>query len=355
MIETKIIENVGVIYLAKPNLINALDIDMVRDIKSTLESWESDDNVRAVLLDSTSDRGFCSGGDLKSLYDDLINNEDLAKKEKFFVEEFDLDKYLSAYKKPLVSHWYGITMGGGIGLTINSDFIIVDETVNWAMPETRLGFVPDVGVCHYISKLPQAVGQYVGILGKSLGASDVIEYGLADFYINSNDYDKAIKNLFNLSRDYYGDELIEKFRESIKDNENTKDSSKIKKDLDAINKYFNENSIEDIYENLNKDLEVQFAKDCLKEFAERYPLMLKVQYEKYFVCKNLNYQDTIDLDLKILRHSVISGSMKEGIKAVIIDKNHKANWPEDSFAKVDEEIIKNLLSIDKTHKENINL
>lgn len=221
------------------------------------------------------------------------------------------------------------------------------------MPETRLGFVPDVGVCHYISKLPQTFGQYVGLLGKSLGASDVMEYGLADFYINSNDYDKAIKNLFNLSRDHSGDELIEKFRESIKDNENTKDSSKIKKDMDDINKYFAGDSIEDIYDKL-KNSKDEFAKDCLMEFAERYPLMLKVQYEKYFVCKNLNYQDTIDLDLKILRHSVMSGSMQEGIKAVIIDKNHKANWPEDSLAKVDEETVKNLLSIDKTHKENIN-
>ena len=354
MIETKIIENVGVIYLAKPDLINALDIDMVRNIKSTLESWERDENIRAILLDSTSDRGFCSGGDLKSLYADLINNEDLANKEKFFVEEFDLDKYLSTYKKPVVSHWYGITMGGGIGLTINSDFIIVDETVNWAMPETRLGFVPDVGVCHYISKLPQAEGQYVGILGKSLGASDVMEFGLADFYINSDYYDKAIKNLFNLSKDYSGDKLIEKFRESIIKYQNTESSSKIKKDLDDINKYFNGESVEDIFEKLNNSKD-EFAKDCLEEFVERYPLMLKVQFEKYFVCKNLNYQDTIDLDLKILRHSVMSGSMQEGIKAVIIDKNHKASWREDSFSEVDEETIKNLLSIEKTHKENITL
>ena len=354
MIETKIIENVGVIYLAKPDLINALDIDMVRNIKSTLESWERDDNVRAVLLDSTSDKGFCSGGDLKSLYDDLINNEDLSNKEKFFVEEFDLDKYLSTYKKHVVSHWYGVTMGGGIGLTINSDFIIVDETVNWAMPETRLGFVPDVGVCHFISKLPQALGQYVGLLGKSLGASDVMEFGLADFYINSNDYDKAIKNLFNLSKDYSGGKLIEKFRESIIKYKNNENLSKIKKDLDDINRYFNGESIEDIFEKLNNSKD-EFAKDCLEEFAERYPLMLKVQFEKYFVCKNLNYQDTIGLDLKILRHSVKSGSMQEGINAVIIDKNHKASWPEDSLAKVDEETIKNLLSIDKTHKEKINL
>lgn len=354
MIDTKIIENVGVIYLAKPDLINALDIDMVRDIKNTLVSWESDDNIKLVLIDSTSDRGFCSGGDLKSLYDDLINYEDIAKRERFFVEEFNLDKYVMEYEKPIVSHWYGITMGGGIGLTINSDFIIVDETVNWAMPETRLGFVPDVGVCHYISKLPQDIGQYVGLLGKSLGASDVIEFGLADYYINSNDYDKAIKNLFNLSRDYSGDELIEKFRESIIKYENTEDSSKIKKDLDNINYYFNENSIEKIYEKLNNSDE-EFAKDCLEEFDERYLFMLKVQFEKYYVCKDLNYQDTIDLDLKILRHSVKSGSMEEGIKAVIIDKNHKADWPEDSLEKVDEKTVKALLSIDKTHEEKISL
>lgn len=104
-------------------------------------------------------------------------------------------------------------MGGGIGISINSDFIICDETVKWAMPETRLGFVPDVGVGKFISSLPQALGQYLGLCGGSLASPDLIKHGLAHVYIDSKDYEKIREKFFELSENYEGNELIGKLRE----------------------------------------------------------------------------------------------------------------------------------------------
>ena len=206
----KVINRVGVIYLNNPRKLNALNFEMIKKIREILEKWEDDNRIKAVLFDSLTDKAFCSGGDLKDLYNNFINKDSCKRKDEFFATEFELDKYIASYKKPIISHWRGIVMGGGIGLSINSDYIISEESVNWAMPETGLGFVPDVGVCNYISRLPKALGHFVGILGRSLEASDLVKYNFAHVYIDSKDYEKLIEKLIDLSEIYEGEELIEK-------------------------------------------------------------------------------------------------------------------------------------------------
>lgn len=351
MIEEKVINKVGVIYLDRPKLINALNYETIKEIHETLEKWEDDDGIRAVLFDSQSEKGFCAGGDLKEIYNDFLINDDCKEKDIFFKTEFDLDKYINSYKKPIISHWFGVTMGGGIGLTINSDFIIVDETVNWAMPETSLGFTPDVGVGFYISKLPQAIGQYVGLCGASLVASDLISYNLANVYINSNDYENLISKLYDLSSKYESDQLIDEFSKEAKKYELKNDKSEIEKNKEKIEKNFSNSSFKKVYGGLEEDLDDGFAKKCYDTIKERDPFMLTLQFEKYFVCKELSYEETVDLDLKILQYAINKKSINEGIRAKIIDKDNNPNWICRSLDDISIEEVKDLLSIDKTYEE----
>lgn len=351
MIEEKVINKVGVIYLDRPKLINALNYETIKEIHETLEKWEDDDGIRAVLFDSQSEKGFCAGGDLKEIYNDFLINDDCKEKDIFFKTEFDLDKYINSYKKPIISHWFGVTMGGGIGLTINSDFIIVDETVNWAMPETSLGFTPDVGVGFYISKLPQAIGQYVGLCGASLVASDLISYNLANVYINSNDYENLISKLYDLSSKYESNQLIDEFSKEAKKYELKNDKSEIEKNKEKIEKNFSNSSFKKVYGGLEEDLDDGFAKKCYDTIKERDPFMLTLQFEKYFVCKELSYEETVDLDLKILQYAINKKSINEGIRAKIIDKDNNPNWTCRSLDDISIEEVKDLLSIDKTYEE----
>jgi len=351
MIKEKIIENVGVIYLDRPKQINALNSDTIKKISEILKKWENDDKIKVVLFDSLQDKGFCAGGDLKEIYNDFLKDGNCTEKDRFFKIEFDLDKYVKNYKKPIISHWYGVTMGGGIGLTINSDFIITDQTVNWAMPETSLGFVPDVGVCKYISNLPQAIGEYVGLCGVSLESSDLIKYNLADVYINSKDYEKLITKLYDLSKNYEADQIIENLNKEAKKREVKDSESEIDKNIDEIKKYFSNSSIQKIYSDLEKHLDDDFAKECYNILKERDPFMLTIQFEKYFVCKELSYEETIDLDLKIIQYAINKNSIKEGIRAKIIDKDKNPNWPCKSLGDISIEEVKDLLSIDKTYEE----
>ncbi|MDU1316185.1 enoyl-CoA hydratase/isomerase family protein [Anaerococcus hydrogenalis] len=350
MIKEKIIENVGIIYLDRPKIINSLNLEMVKDIEKILKKWENDDNIKAILFDSLCQKGFCAGGDLKTIYNDYLLNDNCQNKDEFYEEEFILDKYVKDYKKPIISHYFGIVMGGGIGLTINSDFIVCDESVNWAMPETRLGFVPDVGVCKHISKLPQALGQYLGLCGESLESSDLIKYNLANLYLDSNNYQKLLDILIELSKEYEKEELIENLKIKTEKLKLENKPSKIDKDMGKIEKYFSYDSFDKILENLEANKEDEFAQKTLENLKERYIFMLQVQFEKYFICKNLSKDQVFDLDLNILKYARKTGSMKEGIRSLIIDKE-SANWKEKSLDQVSLLKVKDLLGIEKLYNE----
>lgn len=350
MIKEKIIENVGIIYLDRPKIINSLNLEMVKDIEKILKKWENDDKIKAVLFDSLCQKGFCAGGDLKTIYNDYLLNDHCKNKDEFYEEEFILDKYVKDYKKPIISHYFGIVMGGGIGLTINSDFIVCDESVNWAMPETRLGFVPDVGVCKHISKLPQALGQYLGLCGESLESSDLIKYNLANLYLDSNKYKEFLDILMGLSKEYEKEELIENLKLETEKLKIENRQSKIDKGMEKIEKYFSYDSFDKILESLKANKEDEFAQETLENLKERYIFMLQVQFEKYFICKNLSKDQVFDLDLKILKYARKTGSMQEGIRSLIIDKE-SANWKEKSLDQVSLLKVKDLLGIEKLYNE----
>lgn len=344
MIREKIKNKIGIIYLDNKDKLNALDKNMIKEIREILEKWENNDDIRAILFDSKVEKGFSAGGDLKAIYEDITNKK-LDKKDRFFKEEFKLDKYVLNYPKPVISHWFKVTMGGGVGLTINSDFIITDETINWAMPETRLGFVPDVGVGKHISKLPQALGQYVGLTGARLYPEDLVKNCIADILIKSENYEKLIEKLFELSDKYMDEKLLEEFKkeasnykEDLKETENGKNKEKIEK-------YFSKESVEEIIKELEANTDDEFAQKELSNIKERSPFMLKVQFEKYFKGKEITQEETYDLDLKIINHAIKRGSIQEGIRCQVIDKEDKPNWKDKTLKEVDEREVRELLEI----------
>ena len=342
MIKTEIKNKIGIIYLDRPEALNALNRYMIGKIEETVKSWEKDPEIKAVLFDSKNERGFCAGGDLKEIYVDYLKNDEAKDKDVFFKEEFALDKYLMTYPKPIISHWFGVTMGGGIGLTIHSDLIIADQTVNWAMPETSLGFVPDVGLGYFISKLPQAMGQYVGLLGARLYPDDLLRYGFCNMVIDSKDYDELINRLMSMDTD--SDNLIEDFKEKILDLSQFAKETENTKNLEEIEKHFSKDRVVEIKKSLEAS-DSDFAKESLGVLNNRDPFMLEVQFKKYFLGKKLTKQETIDLDLDIIKYGRKTGALEEGIRSVLIDKDKNPNWPTKRLEDVDCDEVDRLLGI----------
>lgn len=343
MIQTEVKNKIGIIYLDRPEALNALNRHMIAEIDKTLRAWEKDSEIKAILFDSKSKKGLCAGGDLKEIYVDYLKNDEAKDKDVFFKEEFALDKYIMTYPKPIISHWFRVTMGGGIGLTIHSDLIIADETVNWAMPETSLGFAPDVAVGYFISQLPQALGQYVGLLGARLYPDDLLRNEFCHVLIDSKDYEEVINKL--MAFDTASDDLIEEFKEEISDLAKEPKETENSKNMGKIEKHFSKDSVKEIKKSLEDAGDDDFAKESLAVLNNRDPFMLEVQFKKYFVGKKLTKQETIDLDLEIIKYGRKTGALEEGIRSVLIDKDKNPSWPTKSLEDVEHDEVDRLLGI----------
>lgn len=175
----------GHLSLNRPEALNALDLGMVRDLAATLLAWRDDPDVQLVLLDGAGERGLCAGGDVRGLYDQITAGRP-ADTGIFFRDEYALNALIAEYPKPIVALADGITMGGGIGLAGHAAIRIVTERSRLAMPETRIGFVPDVGGTLLLAQAPGRVGEYLALTGASMTASDALYTGFADHYVPSD-------------------------------------------------------------------------------------------------------------------------------------------------------------------------
>ncbi|MDO9062756.1 MAG: enoyl-CoA hydratase/isomerase family protein, partial [Bradyrhizobium sp.] len=133
----------GVIRLNRPKAINAVTLQMFRDIDRALDAFEVDPAVGVILLEGAGERGLCAGGDIRALYEDSRVKGDLGR--ILWREEYILNARIAKFAKPYVSFMDGIVMGGGVGLSAHSSHRIVTERTKLAMPEVGLGFFPDVG------------------------------------------------------------------------------------------------------------------------------------------------------------------------------------------------------------------
>ena len=174
-----IVERVGALgrlRLDRPKALNALTHGMVLAIDSGLDQFSADPGIAAVLLTGEGERGLCAGGDLRGLYE----NPGTAFAEAFWRDEYRLDSRIARYEKPFVAVMDGITMGGGVGLAGHAAHRVVTERSRVAMPETGIGYLPDVGGTWLLPRAPGQIGTYLGLTGEPVAAADAIFCGLAD-------------------------------------------------------------------------------------------------------------------------------------------------------------------------------
>jgi len=168
----------GRIHLNRPGALNSLDLAMVRLIESGLDRLEADPAVRAIALTGEGDRALCAGGDIKMLWS--VGRTEPERAMTFWAEEYRLNARIHRLKKPWIAVMDGICMGGGVGLSVHGRYRVVTERVRFAMPETGIGYFPDVGGTWALSRAPDGLGLWIGLTGATVGAADVIAAGLAD-------------------------------------------------------------------------------------------------------------------------------------------------------------------------------
>jgi len=183
-IRSTVANGVGEIVLDRPSALNALDQSMIDDMFQVLQEWGDDDAVELVLVTSSSPRAFCAGGDIRAIREHALAG-DAEAITRYFAGEYRLNQLIAEYPKPYVALIDGAAMGGGLGISVHGEIRVVTDKALIAMPETAIGFFPDVGATYFLPRLPDGVGLWLGLTGARIGGADALAVGLATHYVAS--------------------------------------------------------------------------------------------------------------------------------------------------------------------------
>jgi enoyl-CoA hydratase len=168
----------GRILLNRPKALNALDLEMIRALTRVLTEWRDDPHIHVIVIEGAGERAFCAGGDIRALRDNQLGGNRPAV-DAFFTEEYALNRMIASYPTPYVALIDGICMGGGIGVSVHAPYRVATEHAMFAMPETAIGFFPDIGATFFLPRLPGRIGTYLGLTGARMQGADAVHAGLA--------------------------------------------------------------------------------------------------------------------------------------------------------------------------------
>ncbi|MFG6402952.1 enoyl-CoA hydratase/isomerase family protein [Microbacterium sp. P04] len=309
----------GHLTLNRPRAINALDLGMVHDLDAALVAWADAPDIDLVLLDGAGERGFCAGGDVRGLAEQIRAGQAEAA-SIFFRAEYALNARIAEYPLPLVAIADGVTMGGGIGLAGHAAIRVVTERSRLAMPETRIGFTPDVGGTWLLARAPGRVGEYLALTGASMTAADAIYAGFADHLVPSERI-PALRDALETRADPSSPtELVLLFDE-------TADASALEAARPWIDEAFSADTVGEIIARLRERAEpaASLAADTLTEVS---PTALAVTLEAVRRARSLpNLRAALAQEYGlVLWFAATQPDLLEGIRAQLVDKDRSPTW-----------------------------
>ncbi|MGY5328379.1 enoyl-CoA hydratase/isomerase family protein [Pseudomonas protegens] len=317
--------HVGHLTLNRPAGLNALTLPMVRQLQQQLDAWAVDPQVHAVVLRGEGPKGFCAGGDIRSLHDSFKAGDSLHR--DFFVEEYALDLCIHHYRKPIVALMDGFTLGGGMGLAQGAELRVVTERSRLAMPETGIGYFPDVGGSYFLSRIPGELGTYLGVSGVQVQAADALYCGLADWHVDSARLSTLDERLNTLKwsehplKDLQG--VLARLGTQALDN------PPLAALRPAIDHFFALPDVASIIEQLRAVTVGDSHEWALKTadlLATRSPLAMAVTLEMLRRGRHLSLEDCFAMELHLDRQWFEHGDLIEGVRALIIDKDKQPRW-----------------------------
>ncbi|MFC7290210.1 enoyl-CoA hydratase/isomerase family protein [Hirschia litorea] len=308
----KISGPVGHITLNRAKALHALNTQMCADISKALLDWRSNDSVKIIVIDHAEDtRGFCAGGDIKPMA--ISGQGDGVEVRKFFETEYRMNVQLFEYPKPVVTFMDGLTMGGGVGLSIHGSHSIATENTVFAMPETGIGLFPDVGGGWFLPRLGGGLGQWLGLTGARLKGGDVAAAGIATHFVESKVL-PAIKEMVLL-----GDlEVLEAME--------WEEYGSFIKQIDIINACFEKDTVEEIFQAL-EDNGSEWALKQLSIMKTKCPFSMKVTHRQLIEGGKLEtFKDVMAMEFRLANRSVARPDFAEGVRAVVVDKDNAPKW-----------------------------
>jgi enoyl-CoA hydratase/carnithine racemase len=319
---------VGYISLNRPKALNTINLDMVRAIHQALLSWSRDDAVKAVVIQGEGEKAFCAGGDVRRVYDCI--KEGSPEYEIFFKEEFELDEYIYHYPKPTLALMHGIVMGGGMGLTQGAQFRVICENTKIAMPETAIGYFPDVGASYFLTRQDPAMAAYLGVTGHLLSPSDSLFVGLASCMLEHAQWDALRKGLEHVCATHPTSNS-EGLRAQIEELLNRlgaqwQASSALSQHEAMIREVFSSDSLGEVYDKLHAAASSPFAQQTLESMKKNAPLAMAATLRLLQLGATLSLSQAFQVELELNYAWKTKGEFVEGVRAALVDKDKKPNW-----------------------------
>ncbi|XP_073737385.1 3-hydroxyisobutyryl-CoA hydrolase, mitochondrial isoform X3 [Callorhinus ursinus] len=279
----------GVITLNRPKFLNALNVSMIRHIYPQLKNWEQDPETFLIIIKGAGGKAFCAGGDIRAISEAGKANQKIA--QDFFREEYMLNNAIGSCQKPYVALIHGITMGGGVGLSVHGQFRVATEKSLFAMPETAIGLFPDVGGGYFLPRLRGKLGYFLALTGFRLKGRDVYAAGIATHFVDSEKLGMLEEDLLAL-----------------------KSPSK---------------------ENIADVLDAYHA----KVISKMSPTSLKITLRQLIEGSSKTLQEVLTMEYRLSQACMGGHDFYEGVRAVLIDKDQSPKWkPADLKEVTDEDL-----------------
>jgi len=330
--------------LNRPRALNSLTLDMIRDIMPMLEAWAADESVAVVAIRGSGEKSFCAGGDVRAVWEAGKAGDPLTR--DFFREEYILNRTIHRFPKPYVALIDGICMGGGVGLSVHGSHRVAGDRTLMAMPETAIGLFPDVGGSWFLPRLPGESGTYLALTGARLKAADACYLGLATHYVPSEKTEALIETL--AETDYDGLPAAEVVEGVLAGFATDPGAAPMTRHRAGIDSCFGADTIEAVLACLRSKAgddgaDSAWAAEQVKLLETRSPTSMKVSLEQLRRGAALDFDGCMTMEYRLSQACMANHDFYEGVRSVLIDKDHSPHWQPASLAEVTPELVQSYL------------
>lgn len=312
--------HLGLITLNRSTALNALTLPMIVSIQHFLTECLVDDNIHAVVIKAMPGKAFCAGGDVRFLYDAHPHHHN--DQMQFFWHEYRLNHFIHQYQKPYVALMDGYTMGGGVGVSLHGSHRVASERFVFSMPETGIGFFPDIGASFLLSRLKGAYGQYLGLTGQRVSSVEAKALGLVDTVISHTLFPEVLDALLraDLSEDAHCavSSCLSDFVSAVEIGDDLTHQS-------VIDHCFGRLTVEDILVALNDDAS-DWHRETVALLSAKSPLSLKVTLKQMQKARHLDMAQCVTMDYCLVGHFMRGHDFYEGVRALLVDKDQTPHW-----------------------------
>lgn len=314
----------GHIRLNRPRALNALNHAMVRLIAGALDGWEGQDEVAAVVLTGAGERGLCAGGDVRGIHADVAAGGGAAS-TAFWADEYRLNARIAEYSKPYVAVMDGVVMGGGVGLSAHGSVRVVTDRTVLAMPETAIGFVPDVGGTWLLSRAPGELGTHLALTASSVGAGDALLCGLADHFVPAG----ALEELLTALEEETPARAVARVARPAPE-------APLAGQRSWIDACYAADSVPEILRRLRDHGDPE-AKEAAESIESRSPTAVTVTLAALRRARRLgSLREALDQEYRVSLTALHSADFAEGVRARLIDKDNSPRWSPARFDAVEQ-------------------